>query len=170
MSLYDISIPQMTRVLGQVHRWLDKAERYAEQKKFDPQVLLAARLAPDQWPLSRQITVITLAPLRLAAFLRGLQPPNPEEGEVTMAALRARIDASLQQLRAIKPEELRGAEDRIIPLPFAPGKGMKAPDFFVQFSMPNFYFHVVTAYSILRHNGVDVGKMDYLGELNTLDL
>ncbi|HZF49754.1 MAG TPA: DUF1993 domain-containing protein [Polyangiaceae bacterium] len=170
MSLYDISIPQMARVVGQVHRWLDKAQSYAEQKKFDPQVLLTARLAPDQWPLSRQIQIITLAPQRLGALLRGLPPPSPEESETTLPALRERVDAALEHLKALKPEEFQGAEERVIPLFFMPGKGMKAQEFVVQFALPNFYFHAVTAYAILRHNGVDVGKMDFLGELNLLDV
>jgi hypothetical protein len=160
----------MARVLGQVRGWLDKAERYAEQKKFDPQVLLAARLAPDQWPLSKQISIVAFAPHRLGALLRGSQPPSPEEGEVTMASLRSWLDASIELLRGIKPEELEGLEKRVIPVVFMPGKGMKAPEFLIQFALPNFYFHVVTAYAILRHNGVDLGKMDYIGELNTLDL
>jgi uncharacterized protein len=170
MSLYDISIPQITRILGQVSRWLDKAQAYAEQRKFDPAVLLSARLAPDQWHFARQIQVITLAPQRLGALLRGVEPPKFEESEPTIAELRARLDAAIEHLKGLKPEEFQGVEDRIIPLPFMPGKGMKGSDFLIQFALPNFYFHVITAYSILRHNGVDVGKMDFLGELNIRDL
>jgi uncharacterized protein len=170
MNLYDISIPQLIRMLGQVRRWLDKAQAFAEQKKFDPEVLLTARLAPDQWPLARQIHGITLSPQRIAALLRGLEPPAYEEGELTLPVLRAGLDASIERLKALKPEDLQGAEDRVIPLPFMQGKGMSAQDFVVTFALPNFYFHATTAYAILRHNGVDLGKMDFLGELNIRDL
>jgi uncharacterized protein len=170
MSLYDISIPQMTRILGQVPGWLDKAKAYAEQKKFDPEVLLSARLAPDQWPLAQQIQVITLVPQRLGAYLRGLEPPKPEESGTTLASLRAGLDAALAHLRSLKPADFKGAEDRVIPLPFMPSKGMTASDFVIQFSLPNFYFHTTTAYSILRHSGVDLGKMDFIGALDMRDL
>jgi hypothetical protein len=170
MRLYNIAIPQMSRILSRAHRWLDKAQAYAEQKKFDPQVLLDARLAPDQWPLATQLNIITLTPHRLAALVRGIAPPQAHEGETTLASLRARIDAALEVLRGIKPDELESVEERVIPLPFMPGKGMKAAEFVVQFGLPNFYFHAVTAYSILRHNGVDLGKMDFIGDLDLLDL
>jgi hypothetical protein len=170
MSLYDLSIPQMIRMLGQVRRWLDKAQAYAEQKKFDPEVLLSARLAPDQWHLGRQIQAITLGPLRTGALLRGLEPPKPEDIQATLPNVRERIDSAIEHLKMLKPEEFEGAEDRVIPLPFAPGKGMKASVWLTQFALPNFYFHTVTAYAILRHNGVDVGKADYLGDLDIRDL
>jgi uncharacterized protein len=165
MNLYDIVIPPVTRNLVQVPRWLDKAQAYAEQKKFDPEVLLAARLAPNQWPLSQQIKVIALAPRRFVAMVRGQEMPGYEEGEATIAKLRESLAASLELVQSVKPEEFEGVEDRIVPLPFMPGKGMKGSDFLIQFALPNTYFHVVTAYAILRHNGVDVGKMDYIGEL-----
>ena len=170
MSLYDSSFPQMTRMLGQVLVWLDKAEAYAQQKKFDPEVLLAARLAPDQWPLRRQIQNVIAWPLRLSALLAGAEPPQVETGNDTIAELRARIGKTIEQLKAVTPEQLKGAEDRTIPLFFLPGKGMKAPEFVFQFALPNFYFHATTAYSILRHNGLDVGKADYIGSLDLRDM
>lgn len=170
MNLYDSLIPQLTRVLGQVLRWLDKAQAYAETKKFDPEVLLSARLAPDQWDLAGQLRVVALAPQRLAAMLRGTEPPAFEEGELTTAVLRGRLEKSIELLKGLKLEDFKGAEERVIPIPFMPGKGMTAPEFVSQFALPNFYFHVVTAYSILRHSGVDVGKGDFLGELNVRDL
>ena len=166
MSLYDITIPQMIRVLGQVPGWLDKATAYAEKKKFDPDVLLSARLAPDQWSLAQQILAITIGPQRLGAFVRGVEPPKVDAADTTIAGVRARLDAAISILRSFKPEEFKGMEDRMIPLPFMPGKGMKAMDFVIQFAMPNFYFHVVTTYAILRHNGVDVGKLDFIGSID----
>lgn len=169
MNLYDISIPTMTRLLGQVSVWLDKAQAYAEQKKFDPEVLLTARLAPDQWALGRQIQTITLSPLRMSAFLRGTTPPTYDEGAPTFATLRERLAASIAELKKLSPADFEGAESRVVALPFMPGKGMKGADFFVEFVLPNFYFHATTAYAILRHNGVDVGKMDFLGALSLCD-
>jgi hypothetical protein len=170
MNLYDLSIPQLTRILAQVPRWLDKAQAHAEQKKFDPQVLLSARLAPDQWPLGRQLQVIPVVPRRLSALLRGIEPPAFEDSEATIADLRVGIDSALEHLKALKPEQFQGAEDRVIPLVFLPGKGMKALAWVTQFALPNFYFHATTAYAILRHNGVDVSKTDFLGDLDIRDL
>lgn len=170
MNLFDISIPQMTRIVGQARLWLDKARAHAEHKKFDPQVLLAARLAPDQWHLARQLQVVALAPLRLGAVLRGREAPNYQEVETTLPAVRGQLDAAHEQLLTLRPEEFDGAEERVIPLPFMPGKGMQAREFVVTFALPNFYFHATTAYAILRHNGVDLGKFDYLGELAIRDL
>ena len=170
MSLYDSSFPQMVRMLGQVLVWLDKAEAYAQQKKFDPEVLLNARLAPDQWNFRRQVQTVIFWPLRLSALLTGGEPPQPETGDETIAELRARIGKTLEQVKALKPEQLKGAEERTIPLFFLPGKGMSAPDFVFQFALPNFYFHATTAYSILRHNGIDVGKTDFIGSLDLRDM
>ncbi|WP_437761386.1 DUF1993 domain-containing protein [Sorangium sp. So ce281] len=170
MSLYDSSFPQMTRMLGQVLVWLDKAEAYAQKKKFDPEVLLAARLAPDQWDLRRQIQNVIAWPLRLSALLTGAEPPQLEAGDETLAELRARIGKTIEQVKAVKPEQLKGAEDRTIPLFFLPGKGMKAPAFVFEFALPNFYFHATTAYSILRHSGLDVGKSDFIGPIDLRDL
>lgn len=170
MSLYDSSFPQMVRMLGQVLVWLDKAEAYAQQKKFDPEVLLDARLAPDQWNFRRQVQTVIFWPLRLSALLTGREPPQPEAGDETIAELRARIGKTLEQVKALKPEQLKGAEERTIPLFFLPGKGMSAPDFVFQFALPNFYFHATTAYSILRHNGIEVGKTDFIGSLDLRDM
>src|SRR5262249_6045494 len=154
MNLYELSIPQLIRMLGRARSWLDKAQAYAEQKRFDPEVLLSARLAPDQWPLGRQYQAVLLGPQRIAALLRGMTPPQPEEWQPTIPELRARLDGVVERLAALNPEEFHGADDRVIPLPFLPGKGMKAPAWLTQFALPNFYFHVTIAYAILRHNGV----------------
>ena len=170
MNLFDISIPPMMRTVVQARAWLDKAQAHAEARKYDPQVLLVSRLAPDQWHLARQLQVVALAPLRLAALLRGLEAPGYAEVEARLPALRAHLDAALEQLRALRPEEFRGAEERVIPMPMAPGKGMDAPAFVTTFALPNFYFHATTAYAILRHNGVDLGKLDFVGELAIRDL
>jgi hypothetical protein len=170
MNLFHMTIPPMTRMVGQASVWLDKAQAHAELKKFDPQVLLTARLAPDQWPLVRQLQAIAIAPLRAAAGLRGVEAPTMTDLEPTIDAARSRLAATLAALRGLTEEEFRGAEQRVVPLPFLPGKGMQAPDFVVQFALPNFYFHATTAYSILRHNGVELGKPDYIGHIDLRDL
>lgn len=170
MNLYDSTVPQILRTLGQIHRWLDKAQAYADQKKFDVNVLLTSRLAPDQFPLVRQIQIISDNAKGLTARLANVQPPAFEDTEKTVAELRARIDKTIAFLKTLKPEQFQGAAERTITLPFFPGKGLKATDYLFSFALPNFYFHATTAYSILRHNGVDVGKGDFLGELPFFDI
>lgn len=170
MNLYEISIPILARLLGQVPVWLDKLQAHAELKKYDPQVVLTARLAPDQWHFTRHVQVVALGTLRLAAALRGQEAPAMFDFEPTIPAIREHIAAVLAQLQALKAEDFRGAEDLVIPMPFAPSKAMHAPAFVSEFALPNFYFHGATAYAILRHNGVDVGKMDFLGPISIRDL
>lgn len=170
MNLYDFTVPQILRTLGQVHRWLDKAQALADQKKFDVNVLLMSRLAPDQFPLARQIQVISDNAKGLTARLANVQPPAFEDTEKTVEELRARIDKTIAFIKTLKPEQFQGAAERTITLPFRPGKGLKATDYLITFALPNFYFHAATAYSILRHNGVDVGKGDFLGELPFFDV
>lgn len=170
MNLFDISIPHMSRSVGQVLVWLDKAQAHADARKFDVNVLLTARLAPDQWHFTRQVQQIVATPLRLANLLRGQAPPDNVEIEPTVAAIRAAVESTRERLVPLRSSEFDGAAERVIPLPFMPGKGMAAPDFVQQFALPNFYFHAVTAYSILRHNGVDVGKPDFLAPLSLRDL
>lgn len=170
MNVYDLTISQFVRVLGQVHRWLDKAEAHAAAKKFDVNTLLTARIAPDMFPLVRQIQTISDTTKGTAARLSGTQPPSFPDEEKTVAELRARIDKTLEYLKTITPEQLAGAAERTITLPWMPGKGLSGADFLIRFALPNFYFHATTTYAILRHNGVDVGKMDFLGELPFKDL
>ncbi|MGZ3458681.1 MAG: DUF1993 domain-containing protein [Archangium sp.] len=170
MNLYHFTVPQLLRTLGQVHRWLDKAQTHAEQKKFDVNVLLTARLAPDQFHFTRQIQSISDNAKGLAARLAGIQPPPFEDNEKTIGDLRARLDKTIAFLKTLTPEQFQGAPERTITLPFRPGKGLKGSDYLVTFALPNFYFHATTAYSILRHNGVDVGKADFLGEVPFFEL
>lgn len=163
MNVYEQTVPQFIRVIRQVHAWLDKAEAHATAKKFDVNTLLTARLAPDMFPLARQIQSISDITKGNAARFAGLTPPSFPDDEKTLAELRARLDKTVAYLETIKPEQLEGAEDRTITLQWMPGKGIKGRDYLVTFALPNFYFHVTTTYDILRHNGVDVGKMDFLG-------
>ncbi|AUX26334.1 hypothetical protein SOCEGT47_068950 [Sorangium cellulosum] len=170
MNLYDPFVPQLIQTVGQARKWLDKAQALAEQKKFDVNVLLSARLAPDQHPLVRQLQMISDGAKFTAARLAGVTPPVFEDNEKTVDEVRARLDKTIAFLKTIEPAQLEGADARTVTLPFAPGKGIKGIDFLVKLALPNFYFHATTAYAILRHNGVDVGKVDFLGELPFFDV
>ncbi|TKC99224.1 DUF1993 domain-containing protein [Polyangium fumosum] len=165
MNLYDPFVPQLIQIVGQACTWLDKAQALAEQKKFDVNVLLGARLAPDQYPLVRQFQAISDGAKFTAARLAGVTPPVFEDNEKTVEEVRARLDKTIAWLKTLEPAQFEGAEARTIVLPFAPGKGLKGLDFLVKMALPNFYFHATTAYAILRHNGVDVGKLDFIGNL-----
>jgi hypothetical protein len=170
MNLYEQSIPQFIRILGQAQAWLDKAAAHATAKKFDVDTLIHARLAPDMFPFVRQIQSISDTAKATAARLSGTQAPSFPDEEKTIADLRARLDKTIAYLKTMKPEQFEGAEARTITLPWLQGKGIKGCDYLVGFALPNFYFHATTAYDILRHNGVDVGKMDFLGSLPFFDL
>jgi hypothetical protein len=170
MNLYDLTIPQFIRALGQVHRWLDLAQQHAEQKKFDPNVLMTARLAPDQFAFARQVQIFSDNAKGAAARLAGIQPPAYEDNEKTIDELRARVDKTIAFLRSLDRAQFEGAAERTITLPFYQGKGIRGLDYLVTYAFPNMYFHATTAYAILRHNGVDVGKRDFLGDVPFFDL
>jgi len=170
MNLYEHTVPQFIRTLGQVHGWLDKAAAHATSKKFDVDTLVHARLAPDMFPLVRQIQSVSDTAKATAARLSGTQAPSFPDDEKTVADLRARLDKTIAYLKTLAPEQFAGAEERTITLSFLPGKGIKGCDYLVGFALPNFYFHATTAYDILRHNGVEVGKMDFLGALPFFDV
>jgi uncharacterized protein len=170
MSLHAQTIPQLAKMLQNLDRWLDKAEAYAKTKKFEPDTLLAARLAPDQYPLVRQVQSACDTAKFLGARLSGKEAPKHPDTEQTMAELHARIASARAFVESVSEADLKGAETRVVVLPFMPGKGLLGADYANEMALPNFYFHVTTAYAILRHNGVDVGKMDYIGSLNMRDV
>jgi uncharacterized protein len=165
MNYYELTVPHFIRMLGQVHRWLDKAAEHAQQKKYDVKVLLVARLAPDQFAFTRQVQTLADIAKNAAARLAGVEPPKFEDTETTVEQLRERLDKTVAWLKQLKPEQFEGAAERRITLPFAPNKYMTGADCLSQFVLPNFYFHSTTAYAILRHNGIDVGKGDFLGDI-----
>lgn len=157
-------------MLENLDRWLTAGEENAKKRSFDPSVLLAARLAPDQYPLTRQVQAACDAGKFLAARLSGKAPPSHPDTEKTMEELHARIRSVVEYLGTYSAADFEGAEDRVVPLPFAPGKGMKGGSYLVEMALPNFYFHVTHAYAILRHNGVELGKRDYMGPLELIDV
>ena len=165
MNLYDATVPVFTKLLGNVDRWLDKAAGYAEQKKFDPEVLLNSRLAPDQYPFVRQIQSACDQAKFTVAKLAGKDAPSHPDTEKTLGELRARIKTAVDYLGSMKREDFAGAEDRACGHSWMQGKTMRGGDYLDHFALPNFHFHLTTAYSILRHNGVEMTKFDYIVDL-----
>jgi uncharacterized protein len=165
MNMYEATIPQLTKMLQNLGRWLEAGTEHAKKKSFEPDVLLAARLAPDQYPLVRQVQVVCDSAKFIATRLTGKEPPAHPDTEKTMDELQARIKTCVDYLATFAAGDFDGAEKRQISLPWMEGKWLTGDDYLIHFALPNFYFHVTTAYAILRHNGVDVGKRDYIGSL-----
>ena len=163
MSLYEASVPQFTKMLGNLDKWLEKGVEFAQKKGFDENVLLSSRLAPDQYPLTRQIQSACDSAKFPAARLTGKEAPKHPDTEQTVAELRKRIGLCRDYLATFTAADFKGAEEREIALPFLEGKLLTGTNYLNEMAIPNFYFHVTTAYAILRNPGVDLGKMDYIG-------
>lgn len=163
--LYQITVPQFIKTLSNLIRILDKGAAFAENKKIEFGVLLQSRLAPDQFHLTRQIQIACDTAKLCAARLSGKEAPAHEDNEKTLPELKARIENVIGYLKDFKPEDFRGAEDKHISQPRWEGKYLTGFEYVTQHALPNIYFHLTTAYAILRHNGVEIGKKDYLGEL-----
>lgn len=164
LSLHQASVGVFVRALNNLSAILKKGEAYAAAKGVDPSVLVNSRLAVDMHPLNRQVQIASDGAKGCIARLAGVEVPSYPDTETTFAELYARIDKTVAFLNSITPEQLEGAEAREVVLKF-PGREMTftGADFLLGFATPNVYFHVTTAYDILRHNGVDIGKMDFLG-------
>jgi len=156
-------------MLRNLDQWIDKAVAQAKVRSFDPEVLVTARLAPDQYPLQRQVQSSCDSAKFAAAYLSGKQAPAHPDTETTVAELRARIATVLGYLETFKAEDFAGADERKVSPAWMKGKWLRGDHYLNQLSIPNFYFHVTTAYAILRHNGVDVGKMDFIGSVPMRD-
>ena len=166
MTLYDLTIPQFKNTLTQLEKWLDAAVAYAKTKSIEPTVLLNSRLAPDQYPLVRQIQSVCDTAKFTPARLTGKEPPKHPDTEQTVEELRTRIHAVLEYISGYKPEDFAGTETRQVNLPWLEGKYVLGADYVSQLQLPNFYFHATLAYEILRHNGVPLGKSDYIGHIS----
>jgi uncharacterized protein len=164
LSLYQSSVPVYERSLQAFLGVLDKAEAHAEARKFDPSTYLTGRLSPDMWPLTRQIQAFCDHAKNSTFRLAGKEPPPMEDKETSIAELRARIQATLDMLKSIDAKAMEGAEDREITIPSGANK-LKIPgaNYLLHFALPNFYFHLTTAYDILRAAGVEIGKRSFLG-------
>lgn len=162
---YELTAPQFAKVLNNLVSILGKAEAFATERKIQPEVLLQSRLFPDQFPLMRQIQIACDAAKLGVARLTGKTAPVNEDTEVTMADARARIQSTVQFLNSVNAADFADAENKSITNQWWNGKSLSGKDYFAQHLIPNFYFHITTAYAILRKNGVTIGKHDFLGEL-----
>lgn len=164
ISMYDASIPQLKHMLGSLSTILTQAAQYASDKKIDPSVLLQSRLYPDMFPLVRQVQIATDQAKGCAARLAGIEIPKFEDTEASFEELQARINKTLAFLDTVTPAQLEGSENRDIVLQLHERKlEFKGQAYLLGWVLPNFYFHVTTTYAILRHNGLAVGKRDFLG-------
>ena len=165
--IHKIVVSQFTTMLGNLSAILDKAAAFAEPKKIDMDVLLNARLAPDQFNLLRQIQIACDTANLGAARLTGKEATTPSfpDSEKTLAEIKARIASTIEILRKLSEADFADSATRRISQPRWEGKTLSGEEFLIQHVVPNFYFHLTTAYAILRHNGVDVGKKDYLGAM-----
>lgn len=161
------AVSQCAQMLKNLGAWLDKAEQHAAAKKFDVGVLMTSRLAPDQKPFIYQIQSACDYVKGGAAWLSRQTPPKHEDNEKTIEEVRARLRKTIAFVESVKEEQYAGAESCRVKMSFAPpGTVIVGADYLMQIVVPNVFFHVTMAYAILRHNGVDVGKMDFLGPLN----
>ncbi len=164
LSMYQASVPVFIRTLGNLSAILDKGAAFAEAKKIDPSVLVNARLAPDMFPLSRQIQIATDGVKGAVARLSGVEVPSFADTETTFDELKARIAKTIAFVQSVNAAQIDGTEDRAITLKVGgKEKNFKGQAYLLNFVLPNLYFHSATAYGILRHNGVEIGKQDFLG-------
>jgi uncharacterized protein len=162
---HDLIVTQFIKTLQNLGACLDKAAGFADAKKIDAEVLLGSRLAPDQFNLLRQIQIACDTAKTGAARLTGKEPPVHEDREKTIADAKARIEKVVAYLQTFSAKDFEGAGARQISQPRWAGKYLTGHEFAMQHLIPNLFFHVTTAYAILRHNGVDLGKKDYLGPM-----
>ncbi|HEY8277486.1 MAG TPA: DUF1993 domain-containing protein [Methyloceanibacter sp.] len=164
LSMYQASIPVFIRALGNLSKILDKGGAFAEARKIDPSVLINSRLAPDMYPLSRQVQLASDFAVRGAARLAGVDIPSNPDVETTFAELQARIAKARDFVKTLSAAQIDGSETKKLTIPVG-GKELvfTGQDYLFNFVLPNLFFHNTAAYLILRHNGVELGKMDFLG-------
>ncbi|MGB7540650.1 MAG: DUF1993 domain-containing protein [Burkholderiales bacterium] len=164
ISMYQASAPRFVNMLTNLSAILDKAQAHVDARKIDPAALTAYRLFPDMLPMTRQVQIACDNAKGAMARLAGVEVPKYEDTEKTFAELKARIARTIEFVRSFKPAQLDGSEEKEITLKLG-GKEtrFKGMQYLLGFALPNFYFHVMTAYNILRHNGVEIGKSDYIG-------
>ena len=166
INAHSATVPAFVQILNALSSILTKAAAHAEAKKIDPSVFVTARIAPDMFPLARQVQIATDHAKGASARLAGVDNPSFADTETTFAELQARIAKTLDFVKSLKPAQFDGGFERDITLTIAGQKMTWKGDVYLhQFALPNFYFHVTAAYAILRHNGVEVGKRDFLGTL-----
>ncbi len=160
---------EMKKILGQLDKWLEAATAFAKTKSFDPDIFLGMRLSPDQFAFARQVQTACDTAKLAASRLSGKEAPKHEDNEKTVAELQARVQSVIAYLDGFTAKDFEGAEKRVITQPRWEGKVMSGGEYFVQHAVPNFFFHSTHVYAILRHNGVGIGKRDFLGTLSLRD-
>jgi hypothetical protein len=164
ISMYQASAPRFVNMLKNLSAILDKAQAYCDARKIEPAVLTGYRIFPDMLPMTRQVQIACDGAKGAMARLAGVEIPKHEDTEQTFAELKARIAKTIAFIETIKPAQIDGTEDKEIALKLGGNEvKFKGMQYLLGFAHPNFYFHVTTAYAILRHNGVDIGKKDYIG-------
>lgn len=166
MSLYAEAVPQARKMLTNLGVWLDQAESYASERGFEVDVLLSRRLYPDMFTLGQQLGAACDNAKFIGARLAGVEPPKHPDTETTLAEYRERIASVQSFLEGLDEAAFEGAEDRLLSPGFLRGGTVTTADYLREFALPNFYFHLAMAYAILRHSGVPLGKMIYIGSMN----
>jgi uncharacterized protein len=165
ISMYQASVPPIVLILNNLSVILEKAAAHAEAKKIDPTVLINSRLYPDMYPLSRQVQIATDNAKGCVSRLAGVEAPKYEDNESTFQELIARIRKTTDYLATFKPEQIDGSEEKRVELKFRTyNRTFTGLPYLLNYVLPTIYFHITTAYGILRHNGVEIGKQDYLGK------
>jgi uncharacterized protein len=166
ITMYSASVPIFVRMFENLSACLDKAEAHALAKKFDPSVYMSARLAPDMLPFPKQVQIASDAAKYCIARLAGIEAPKFEDDETTLGELRQRIRRTVDFLKSVSAAQIDGSDDKDIVVPRRDGPmTLKGEVYLKHYALPNFFFHVTTAYALLRHNGVELGKGDYLGAM-----
>lgn len=164
VTLYSAAVPTFVRMLGNLDGWLEKARAHAEAKKFDPAVFLTTRLAPDMLAFPQQVQIACDTAKLCVARLTGVESPAFADTESTFDELRHRVAKTLDFVRSVPADRFEGADEREVTMPRRDGPiTLSGQAYLERFALPNFYFHATTTYALLRHNGVPLGKMDFLG-------
>lgn len=164
-ALFRQSVPVFIRMLGNLKDILAKAKAYGAQMKIEDEVLLQSRLYPDMFPLVRQVQIAADFAKGAGMRMAGLEVPKYEDNEASFDELIGRLERTLDLLAGLKPEQFAGSAERVITLSFRPDQPMAGEIYLIDFALPNFYFHLTTAYAILRHNGLAIGKQDFIGKV-----
>jgi uncharacterized protein len=165
MSFYDATVPAFLQILSALTGLLNKAEAHCEARKIQPEVLLTARLYPDMLPLTKQIQIACDFAGKSCARLTGSEVPTSPDTETSFEQLRQRLAKTIDYVKSFKPAQFEGADAKDVTFPAGPNTNLtlKGQEFVNRFAFPNFYFHAAIAHGILRHNGVEIGKRDFLG-------
>ena len=164
--MYYETFGQFKKSLGQLDKWLEAAAAFAQTRSFDPNVFIGLRLAPDQFAFARQVQATCDVAKLAASRLTGKEAPAHPDTEQTLDELKARVRSVISYLDSFSAKDFDGAANRVVSQPRWEGKVMSGADYFLEHGLPNFFFHLTHAYAILRHNGVPIGKRDYLGPLS----